>query len=376
MKAAILAPYPVYPPASGVSVVAYNFTKYLAGEKTLFQLSDESEDGLIEERFRIFSVRPLSHHPWIKALFMPRVFWSFWRRVVHLKPHLIVLEGGSWAFYYYVLFLLYKRVSRLPARVVYHAHVVEFVQRRQKNGRFIAWLTEKAEGRLLKACDLAFAVSEFDASLMEDKFGVRPLLLPNGVDVKKFESISRKEGDRIRIKYRLEGRLVLFMGMTTTKPNKEAIRFLLELVFPAVAGKCPDAKLALIGGVVDFKADWIVNPGNIPAEDVPAFIKACDLSVVPIFSGSGTRLKILESWAAGVPVVSTTKGAEGLEAEDGKNILIADNADDFVEKILVLLKQPRLGRKIAAEGKRLASNRYAWPKILDETNAVLKRMGA
>ena len=106
MKAAIVAPYPVYPPASGVAVVAYNFTKYLTGEKTLFQLSDEAEDGLVEGSFRLSSVRPLSHHPWIKALSMPRVLWSFWRKVKRLDPGLIVLEGGSWAVYYYVLFYL------------------------------------------------------------------------------------------------------------------------------------------------------------------------------------------------------------------------------------------------------------------------------
>jgi len=374
MKAAIVAPYPVYPPASGVAVVAYNFTKYLAGEKTLFQLSDEAGDGSVDEGFRLSSVRPLSHLPWVKALSMPRVLWSFWRRVKRLDPQLIVLEGGSWAVYYYVLFFLYKRVSRLRARTVYHSHVVEFVQRRQKNSRLIAWLTERAEGRLLRGCDLTFAVSEHDAALMDRKYRTRPLLLPNGVDVKRFEAVTRQDADRVRTKYGLTGRPVLFMGMTTTKPNKEAVRFLLNGVFPTVARKCAEAKLALIGGVVDSQADWLINPGNIPAEDVPAFIKACALSVVPIFSGSGTRLKILESWAAGVPVVSTTKGAEGLEAVDAGNILIADSSDEFVEKVLLLLKQPRLGLKIAGEGKRLAERRYAWQKILGETNAVLKRM--
>jgi len=376
MKAAIVAPYPVYPPASGVAVVAYNFTKYLAGEKTLFQLSDEAEDGLIEGSFRLSNVRPLSHHPWVKAFSMPRVLWSFWRKVKRLAPQLIVLEGGSWAVYYYVLFFLYKRVSRLPARVIYHAHVVEFVQRRQKNSWAVALLTEWAEGRLLKGCDLTFAVSEHDAAFMEKKYGTRPLLLPNGVDVDKFEAVTPKDVDRVRAKFELEAPLALFMGLTTAKPNQEAIRFLLDEVFPRVVRLCPGMKLALIGGAVDSKAEWLINPGNIPANDVPAFIKACDLSVVPIFSGSGTRLKILESWAAGVPVVSTTKGAEGLEAEDARNILIADKADDFVEKILLLLKRPRLGREIAGEGKRLAARRYAWPKILSETTAVLKRMGA
>jgi glycosyltransferase involved in cell wall biosynthesis len=374
MKAAIVAPYPVYPPASGVAVVAYNFAKYLAGEKTLFQLSDEAEDESVDEGFRLSSVRPLSHHPWIKALSMPRVLWSFWRKVKRLDPGLIVLEGGSWAVYYYVLFFLFKRVSRLPARIVYHAHVVEFIQRRQKNSRLIAWLTERAEGRLLKGCDQAFAVSEHDATLMENKYGIRPMLLPNGVDVKRFEAVTRKDADRVRVKHGLTGRPVLFMGMTTTKPNKEAVRFLLDEVFPVVAGKCPEAKLALIGGAVDSNADWLVNPGNIPAEDVPAFIKACDISVVPIFSGSGTRLKILESWAAGVPVVSTTKGAEGLAAEDGKNILIADRAADFIEKVILLLNKPQLGRRIAAEGRRLAGRRYSWPKILDEANSAIRRM--
>jgi glycosyltransferase involved in cell wall biosynthesis len=374
MKAAIVAPYPVYPPASGVAVVAYNFSKYLAGEKTLIQLSGEAKDGPIGELLFLSNIRPISHHPWVKALFMPVVFWAFWRRVKRLNPELIVLEGGSWALYYYVLYFLYKRISGLRAKVIYHAHVVEYVQRRQKNSWAVALLTEWAEDGLLKDCDKTFAVSEHDAALMERRFGVRPLILPNGVDVKKFDAVTRKDVNRVRVKYKLNGRLVLFMGMTTTKPNKEAVRFLLDEVFPVVVRKYPEVKLALIGGSIDSKAEWLVNPGNIPPDDVPPFIKACDISVVPIFSGSGTRLKILESWAAGVPVVSTTKGAEGLAAENGKNILVADRPDDFVEKIILLLKKPQLGRKIAAEGKCLAERSYSWPKILDKTNAVLKKM--
>jgi polysaccharide biosynthesis protein PslH len=97
---------------------------------------------------------------------------------------------------------------------------------------------------------------------------------------------------------------------------------------------------------------------------LPDFVKACAIGVAPIFSGSGTRLKILEYMAAGRPVVSTTKGSEGIAVKDQDNILIADDDKSFAEKIIYLLKNREVAEEIGNEGMQMVTQNYSWQKIM------------
>lgn len=189
-----------------------------------------------------------------------------------------------------------------------------------------------AEGRILREADISFAVSDIDSRQFEKLYGIRPKLLPNGVDIDRFEQVTNEDVQRAKLKYGLDDRTLLFMGLYHYKPNKEGIDFLVKSVMPEMLQQYPEIKLAIIGSEVPYNKPWLIKPGIIQYEELPSFVKACSIGVAPIFSGSGTRLKILEYMAAGIPVVSTTKGAEGITVEDGQNILIADDADGFIEK--------------------------------------------
>jgi glycosyltransferase involved in cell wall biosynthesis len=97
---------------------------------------------------------------------------------------------------------------------------------------------------------------------------------------------------------------------------------------------------------------------------VPNAIEAiapAKVAVVPLLSGSGTRFKILEAWAAGVPVVSTTIGAEGLDATPGVHLLIADNPEDFAAAVMHVVNNPREAARLAAEGRALYEAKFTWP---------------
>jgi glycosyltransferase involved in cell wall biosynthesis len=286
-----------------------------------------------------------------------------------IRPDYVIFEGASWTLYY--LFLLYLiRAARLKSKIVYHAHNVEYALRKQKNHLLIAELTKWGERRLLKNADLTTAVSEIDAACFQRLYGIRPILFPNGVDLERFRAVTPSWIEAIRQKYHLAGKIVLFMGLTAFPPNREAIDYLIGQVFPKLTARFPDAKLAVLGGPVGIKRDWLIAPGSIPYREIPSFIAASDVCVAPIFSGSGTRLKILEYMAAAKPVVSTPKGAEGIHVEAGRDILVA-NEGDFSKAIERILQDSGLAQKLGSAGYRVVEKEYSWTQILTNFQAHL-----
>jgi glycosyltransferase involved in cell wall biosynthesis len=96
-------------------------------------------------------------------------------------------------------------------------------------------------------------------------------------------------------------------------------------------------------------------------EDAIAEIATARAAVVPLLSGSGTRFKIIEAWAAGTPVISTTIGAEGLGATPGEHLLIADSPADFAAATTSVLNDQPLADRLAAAGRRLYESKFTWP---------------
>jgi glycosyltransferase involved in cell wall biosynthesis len=365
IRSVIAAFYNVYPPTSGAAAVSFNTAMFLAGQRFLFHLDRHPSESELEKGFRVmaFPCRTDTHLTKVLDLLqaMPRMAHAIRR----FKPDVLILEGASWAVYYWLFFRLLKFLG-VKTRVVYHAHNVEYLLRRQRNNGLVAWMTHGAERALLRRCFLSTAVSNVDAGHFEQLYKVRPIILPNGVDLDKFDRVTPSEIRAVRAKYGLPRQAVLFMGLTAFPPNQEAIRFLVQDVFPRVVQDRPKAKLAIIGGEVDMRRKWLINPGSIPYDEVPAFIKACDLCVAPIFSGSGTRLKILEYMAARKPVVATAKGAEGLNVEDGKNILLAEDAVAFSNKLMILLQDTQLRTRLGEKGFLVVKAFYSWPSILQQ----------
>ncbi|HRS97151.1 MAG TPA: glycosyltransferase, partial [Smithella sp.] len=99
--------------------------------------------------------------------------------------------------------------------------------------------------------------------------------------------------------------------------------------------------------------------------DIRAVAARCCLSVVPLRFGGGTRIKILESFALGLPVVSTSKGCEGLAVEDGKHLLIRDNPEDFAAAVVTAVNNHELSDTLRQNGRMLAEQRYDWRKIFE-----------
>ncbi len=367
MRVVFICFYEAYPPASGAASVTFNVTKYASGDRILIQLGTKDRREFTRDGVTVITLAGASDSKFqkIKGLFA-RI-----ERIVdqlrNISPDVVVLEGASWVMYH--LLLLRKIRRSFPhARIIYHSHNVEYYLRKEKHGKIITGLTFWAEKRLLKEADLSFAVSEVDSSQFEQLYGVRPELLPNGVDCEMFDRVAEEEIAALKSEYGIGDSAILFMGSYSYKPNREAIDFLLKDVMSKVLEKCKNAQLVIIGGDVPYKESWLVNPGCVPYAKVPAFVRACRIGVAPIFSGSGTRLKILEYMAAGLPVMSTGKGAEGLNVTNGKNILIADQEGNFASYILSLLSDREHASSIGDKGQKMVRRHYSWETIMKEFN--------
>lgn len=362
MKTIFISFYEAYPPCSGAAIVTYNCARYIDGERFIIQMGSEAEEYFSQDGVLVVTLDGAAE----RFAKIVRLRTSIRRIASHcqrINPDLIVLEGASWVVYHWLLLRrLRKQCPR--AAIAYHSHNVEYVLRREKHGRIVCGITRWAERNVLHSADYVFAVSDVDAGQFERLYGVRPDLLPNGVDVDRFDAVTEAETIASRAKYGLDHQTVLFMGMYAYKPNREAIDLLVHHVFPEVLRRHPDAKLAVLGGAIPYTRSWIINPGSIPYEELPAFLKACTVGVAPILSGSGTRLKILEYMAAGLPVVSTRKGAEGLAVQDNIHLFFADSPESFAGRIVAILRQPQAHVALARLGQQRVREQYAWPDIL------------
>jgi len=182
-------------------------------------------------------------------------------------------------------------------------------------------------------------------------------VVPNAVDLDRYrgEFGAPKPGS------------IIFCGALTFGANFDAVSSFLSVAYPLILRSVPDATLLVSGTTegVDLAA-LPSHPGvrytGYLADVRPAMAQSW-VSVVPLRVGGGTRLKILESMALGTPVVSTSKGVEGLEVADGVNVLIADEPEQFAAKVVALVRSAALRERLSAAGRELVESKYDWWRV-------------
>jgi len=162
-----------------------------------------------------------------------------------------------------------------------------------------------------------------------------------------------------------EENCIVFSGNLEYHPNIEAVRWFATSIWPRLREKNQHLTWNLIGRNPEAIRALVKNDSRVlvigPVDDAVAAIASARVVVVPLLSGSGTRFKILEAWAAQRPVVSTSIGAEGLGASDGEQLLIADDVSRFAGAVQELLDDRARGRRIGTAGRGLYLDRYTWP---------------
>ena len=208
--------------------------------------------------------------------------------------------------------------------------------------------------------DLILALSEEDAAFYRHHGCTAPIYIhPFGIDATRTSSNPRSE---------IHDPKCYHLGAMDWLPNQESVDWLLKNVWPLVMLKNPGARLYLAGRNMPQKYFEQQTPGVEVVGEVPdadAFEADKDILLVPLLSGGGVRIKIYRGMAAGKAVVTTSIGVEGIDARDGKEVMIADSAADFAARILSLLGHPEeiaaLGRSAAA----LMADRYDAPVLME-----------
>ena len=158
---------------------------------------------------------------------------------------------------------------------------------------------------------------------------------------------------------------IIFTGSFRFHANYEAMKWFVGEVFPRILKQQPSVQLVITGDHAGLPLPPVRNvtlTGYV--DDIKSLIASSRISIAPLLTGGGTRLKILEAMAIGTPVVATSKGAEGLGAEDGNQILVADSPGDFVDRILRLLGDAELHEKLSVNGKLFVKENYDWHSVM------------
>lgn len=247
----------------------------------------------------------------------------------------------------------------------------------KRTHRFHAWLEWKKmralERRAIRNFEVCTVVSnENKTSFLKLSPNSNVMVVPNGVDTEYFMPRDSETGVSL-----------VFVGSMNYHPNVDAVLWFYRDIFPMIRQKAQQAQLCVVGlnppqKIVDLSQDSCVTiTGLVP--DIRPFLAKSAVVLVPLRHGSGTRLKILDAWAMGKAIVSTRKGAEGLEAKHGENILLADTPDEFARAVVSLLKNSELRECLGRAGRKLVEEKYTWEaiseKMSDAYQVALSRRG-
>lgn len=230
-------------------------------------------------------------------------------------------------------------------------------------------LWERAQRRALRRADAVVVCSELDRSRLGG--GPNVHVVPNG-----YPSRGRQPRPPAPPPDRLP--TVLLVGTYHYAPNVDAAVFAATQVLPALRRRVPQARLRIVGRGSERLPAAVSTALGVDVvgavEDVTPELQRANVALVPIRYGGGTRVKVLEAWAHGVPVVSTPLGAEGLDARDGEHLLLGNDAEDLAEACARLLSDPATAEALSHAGSRLLEERFQPEHVAAAVRAVLARV--
>jgi polysaccharide biosynthesis protein PslH len=252
-------------------------------------------------------------------------------------------------------------------RLVVDSHNIDYDIARQyarAGGNLVRRLYAEVNWRKLRreelgtygAADGVYLCSGADEQRLHDQIpAVRTTVIPNAADVNFYQPRSTDPAP--------DGDTIVFFGLLSYVPNIDGVIYFVENIWPRIAAANPQARFKVIGGssppsLLALAGPRIEFTGFAP--DLRPHLAAAAAVVVPLRLGGGTRLKIVEAMAMGKAMVSTTLGAEGIEAIPERDLLIEDQPAAFADAVNRLLAEPALAARIGQSARQLAEERYSW----------------
>jgi glycosyltransferase involved in cell wall biosynthesis len=394
-----------YPPDGGVQIRTYNVLRLLARAFDIHALCF-FRMGFVRSRENVpKSVAALSEFGRVEAFPIPqeehrwRLVADHLRSAATLRPY-TVTAYDSRAFSRRLETVLSEerfdlvhmdsadlsdyvpRLASTPIVCVHHnvessllrSRAATFMPPLRQYVRFQAWLTEREERRVLGRVALNVAVSADDArGLRGIQPNARVVVVPNGVDTASFTPPAEAGDDGL-----------VFVGGYAWQPNRDAMDHFCLDILPHLRSAGVSPRTVWVGNAPeDVRAEYVRRyavemTGYV--DDIRPWVHRAAVYIAPLRAGGGTRLKILDAWAMGKAVVSTTLGCEGLDARDGDNIVIRDAPAAFAQAVAELLADPVRRGAIGAAARETAVQRYDWDVIgrdmLSHYQGVLAEAGA
>jgi polysaccharide biosynthesis protein PslH len=223
---------------------------------------------------------------------------------------------------------------------------------------------------IYRSADGVYLCSAADEQrLLNEAPGVRTAVIPNAADVDYYQPRPTDASP--------DGRTVVYFGLLSTVPNIDAVVHFVQDIWPRIAKARPDARFKIIGGrpppsLQALAGSRVELTGFVP--DLRPHLAAAAAVVVPLRLGGGTRLKIVEAMAMGKAIVSTTLGAEGIDAAPGRDILVEDQPAAFADAVNRLLAEPNLAGRIGQSARHLAVQRYGWSEAARSLEGFYRRI--
>jgi polysaccharide biosynthesis protein PslH len=402
-----IIPYPFYPPISGGALRCFYILKEMARQHTVYvftcQRGEEFkplESNSLFDKVKFINFEEKGSYKSLFNLLPPRIADALNHRfivrslsatanAILLRSYLTLdklLSQVNFDIIYYesaeALGLYRNIVHRyLPSVThLYDAHNVDSVlwmhqAKIQRSHKFASYAQAalSMEKNLHKKVDAFFCCSEVDNLMLSELNGnnLTGTVIHNGVDIKErpFDNSIDKHLSRD----------LIFCGSLDYQPNRQGLLWFYREVLPLVKKKVHNIKLNVVGNILkpDVYQELIIDPavnfiGKV--DSVVPYYKISGISVVPLKSGSGTRLKILEAMSMGNPVVSTIVGAEGIDCTDGKHLLIGDTPEQFAENIICLLRDEIQFNYIRTQAYNFVKGKYDWQRIGDLINLNISKL--
>jgi glycosyltransferase involved in cell wall biosynthesis len=386
MRLLVVSTWVPYPPDNGSKMRAFNLLKRLSArhEITLLCLGDSPRAADVVAIERICSrvafapVTAVGPRLGMKGLLSPtpRHFVQtdspVMRRLIaeHLPQHDVAIGMQVDA-------ARYLRGASIP-RVFEEVEVTllrEQVQQgtslsRKVRHRLTWWKFRRYIRDLVNDFECSTVVSEAEREQLR-KIGCdvnRVSVVPNGIDASR-PDVAVVQPPRL-----------IYPGSVRYSANLDAVEYFVRDVWPLVRQRRPDATFWVTGSTEGVDISALAAVGGVTfagtVDDIDSTIATSAVCVVPLRQGGGTRLKVLHALALGTPVVSTTKGAEGLEVEAGRHLLVGDRPQSFAGQILSVLSDRELRARLAKQGSELVQSRYAWDGIVETLERLLQAAAA
>jgi len=395
MKVLMLTPYLPYPLLSGGQIRTYNLLKQLATKHdiTLFSLiKHESERQYIKELQQYCNQVKV-----FRRSEKPFTLRNIWLTAVSRYPFLVIrnhvteatdairkeLETQKYDLIHAETFYMMPHLPETKVPIILVEQTIEY-SGYESYAKKASWPLRLIlnidinkirlwEKHYWQIANRLIVMSNEDKHFITDHVSQPEKIdvVANGVDINWFNQVKKKLP---------KNPTVLFVGTFNWLPNREAVRFLVNHVWPIILENLPSARLLIVGNaptqdVLEYahKYPHITVKGGIP--DIRDAFAQAHILIAPVFDGKGTRYKILEAMASQTAIVATKTAVEGLNLQPNQHALIGDTAEQIAAHALALLTNDQKRQALATAGLSFVSKNYDWSLISKKLDKIYQTMG-